>query len=68
MPYCVRSVPRTGGYKITMYTNPEPARQLSSNEPWTLERAADAMEDSFRPLAESGTMYIWRNGGKLVTM
>jgi NAD(P)-dependent dehydrogenase (short-subunit alcohol dehydrogenase family) len=58
----------TGGYKITLYSNPEPARQLNSSEPWTLERAAQAMEDSFRPLSESGTMYRWRNGGKLVSM
>jgi NAD(P)-dependent dehydrogenase (short-subunit alcohol dehydrogenase family) len=52
----------SGGFKITQYSNPEPIRQLSKSTPWTVEEAGKAMEDSFRPIAESGTMWLRRNG------
>ncbi|MGE5594931.1 MAG: SDR family NAD(P)-dependent oxidoreductase, partial [Hyphomicrobiales bacterium] len=45
------------GYQITLYSNPEPVRQLVGTQPWSLEAAGKAMEQSFRSVAESGTMY-----------
>lgn len=47
----------SSGYNIRLYSNPEAVRELTSNERWSLEDAAKAMEQSFRPVAESGSMY-----------
>ena len=37
------------GYQISLYSNPEPIREVSSPTPWDLDQAFDAIERSFKP-------------------
>jgi NAD(P)-dependent dehydrogenase (short-subunit alcohol dehydrogenase family) len=41
-----------GGYRISLYNNPEVIREVSTNQPWDLGEAFEAMERSFRPAIE----------------
>ncbi|MCK9517515.1 MAG: SDR family NAD(P)-dependent oxidoreductase [Dehalococcoidia bacterium] len=52
------------GYNLTLMSNPEPVSQLIGSQPWTIETAGAAMERSFKPLAQSGTMYQRRQAGQ----
>ncbi len=45
------------GYDITLYSNPEPIRSIHSNERWSLEDCARQMENAFKPIAQTGSMY-----------
>lgn len=40
------------GYRISLYSNPEAIREVSTNRPWELDDAFEAMERSFRPAIE----------------
>jgi len=48
------------GYTLSLMSNPETICQLIRTEPWTVEAAGAAMERAFKPLAQSGTMYMRR--------
>jgi NAD(P)-dependent dehydrogenase (short-subunit alcohol dehydrogenase family) len=52
----------SSGYQVTLYSNPEPIRQVVAPERWTLEGLGKAMEQTFRSVAESGTMWQRRQG------
>jgi NAD(P)-dependent dehydrogenase (short-subunit alcohol dehydrogenase family) len=52
------------GYNLSLMSNPETVSQLVGSQPWTVESAGAAMERSFKPLAESGTMYARRQAGQ----
>lgn len=40
------------GYRISLYNNPEVIREISTNAPWELGDAFEAIERSFRPAIE----------------
>ena len=40
------------GYRISLYHNPEVIREISSPEPWDMDRAFEHIESSFRPAIE----------------
>jgi NAD(P)-dependent dehydrogenase (short-subunit alcohol dehydrogenase family) len=40
------------GYRISLYSNPEVIREVSTDHPWSLDDAFAAMERSFRPAIE----------------
>lgn len=61
--WCNGWVIGSSGYNITLYSNPEPARVISSDKRWSLDAAGKAMEAQFKSYAESGTMYQRRQGG-----
>ncbi|MCH8950416.1 MAG: hypothetical protein IIB87_08575, partial [Chloroflexi bacterium] len=37
------------GYRISLYTNPEPIREIVSTGPWDLDTAFANIERSFKP-------------------
>jgi NAD(P)-dependent dehydrogenase (short-subunit alcohol dehydrogenase family) len=45
------------GYQVTLYSNPEPIRQVVAPQRWDLAALGKAMEQSFKPVAQSGTMH-----------
>ena len=46
------------GYQVTLYSNPEPVRQVVSPGPWDLDQLAEVIESTFRPAVE-GTGGPW---------
>ena len=40
------------GYRISLYSNPEAIREVSTTGPWDLDGAFEAIERSFRPAVE----------------
>ncbi len=53
----------SSGYNITLYSNPEPLRVVSAPQRWDLAAAGQAMENAFKAVAESGSMYQRRTKG-----
>jgi NAD(P)-dependent dehydrogenase (short-subunit alcohol dehydrogenase family) len=49
------------GYQVTLYSNPEPIRQIVAPQRWELSALGKAMESTFKAEAMSGTMYQRRN-------
>ena len=45
------------GYQISLYSNPEVIREVSSPEPWDLDDAFTAIERSFRPAIEGRRIF-----------
>lgn len=50
----------SNGYNITLYSNPEPLRVLSSDSRWELEEAGERMKQVFEPAIQGGTMELRR--------
>ena len=48
---------------MTLYSNPEPLRQVVAPQRWELGALGKAMEQAFKPAAMSGTMFQRRQGG-----
>jgi len=45
------------GYQVTLYSNPEPIRQLVAPQRWDIDALGQAMESTFKPEAMSGSMF-----------
>ena len=45
------------GYQVTLYSNPEPIRQVVAPQRWDLAALGQAMEQTFKAEALSGSMY-----------
>lgn len=45
------------GYEVTLYTNPEPERQIVSTGPWELDRLFQLVERVFRPAVEGTNLF-----------
>ena len=41
----------SAGYAVSLYNNPEPIRQVSAPGPWDIDRLGEAIEKSFKPVA-----------------
>ena len=54
----------TRGYNLTLYSNPEPVREVLGSQAWTVEAAGKAMERSFKAAARTGTMITRFRGQK----
>ena len=51
------------GFDVGLYENPQQIRQLSAPGPWQYDKLADAMERSFRPVADGLPDSIFRPSG-----
>jgi hypothetical protein len=47
----------SSGYQVTLYSNPEPIRQIIAPQRWELSALGPAMEAAFKAEAESGSMW-----------
>lgn len=54
----------TRGYNLTLYSNPEPVREILGTQMWSVEAAGKAMERSFKSVAQTGTMISRFRGQK----
>ncbi|MCB9486221.1 MAG: SDR family NAD(P)-dependent oxidoreductase [Dehalococcoidia bacterium] len=45
------------GYQVTLYSNPEPIRQLVAPQRWDIDALGQAMESTFKAEAMSGSMF-----------
>jgi NAD(P)-dependent dehydrogenase (short-subunit alcohol dehydrogenase family) len=52
------------GYQVTLYSNPEPIREVATNGPWNVDDLGWMMERSFRPAVESGSSTIFDRSGR----
>ena len=52
------------GYQVTLYSNPEPMREVLTDGPWDVSHLGRVMERSFRPAVESGSATIFDRTGR----
>ena len=55
------------GYQVTLYSNPEPIRQLVAPQRWDIDALGQAMETTFKPEAMSGSMFQRRQAAAAPT-
>ena len=62
--WCSGRVLGARGYRVLLYSNPEPIRYLASDGPWDVDRLAAMMEETFKPLPnEYNPFSTARKGG-----
>jgi NAD(P)-dependent dehydrogenase (short-subunit alcohol dehydrogenase family) len=55
--WCNGWVIGVSGYRITLYSNPAPIREIVSDHPYSVEAAGKLMESSFRSAIEGGNLF-----------
>jgi len=57
----------SSGYQVTLYSNPEPIRQIVAPQRWDLATLGKTMEQTFKGEAQSGSMFQRRNAPAATT-
>jgi NAD(P)-dependent dehydrogenase (short-subunit alcohol dehydrogenase family) len=51
--WCNGRVIGAPGYSVTLFSNPEPIRQVVTDGPWEIDRLGQLLETSFKPVVEA---------------